>query len=274
MSRRVTYFNSSVASIPNPTQIFGANLFEWWDYTDLATQSITGGLIDSITSKGINAGVFASSGTSRPQSVVGVNSLNVADFDGVNDFMEVAGSTAMYNFLHNGSLGTVIMINRIEDLNPDSVFRFLGNYTILATDVGYSLNYDDRSSVSRNNSIFQIIVRGASPVSVSNFENNYYPTQQYNIIINKIDANASPAAERSAYSLNGGLDVKNNTHIAAPSIANATTNLILGCADGSSLFLKGQIPEIIILNSHPTPTQITQLNNYLTNKYGAPFPIV
>ena len=94
MSRRVTYFNSSRQSLLNPNQIFGANLFDWWDFTDLATQSISGGgQIDSITSKGTNAGVFASSGTERPASIVGVNGLNVADFDGVNDFMQVNAST-------------------------------------------------------------------------------------------------------------------------------------------------------------------------------------
>jgi hypothetical protein len=277
MSRRVTYYNSSYASILNPSQIFGANLYDWWDFTDLATQSIAGGgAINSITSKGTNAAVFSSSGTSRPESIVGINGLNVADFDGVNDFMQVATSTAMYNFLHNGSLGTVILINRIEDANSDNQQVILNNDAFSAANVGYGISFDDRSSVSRNKTILSRASNSSGGVSFLNLSaNGYYSEQQYNLLINKVDANASPVADRSAISTNGGSEIKNNVSTVAPSVANASFNMTIGRNAGLTFaYLKGQIPEVIILTSHPTPTQITQLNNYYTNKYGGTFPIV
>jgi hypothetical protein len=275
MSRRVTYYNSSYASILNPSQIFGANLYDWWDFTDTSTQSITSGLINSITSKGTNAAVFSSSGTERPASIVGVNGLNVADFDGVNDFMEVATSTAMYNFLHNGSLGTVIAITKVTYTTEELGGLIINNTIIASANRGYGLRYDNRTSLGFAKAIFSYIVRGVAGSFVSqNIENNFFDNQ-YNLITDKVNANASPVADRSVISKNFGSEIKNNANTGAPSVANASVNMTIGRNAGlTSGYIKGQIPEVIILNSHPTPTQITQLNNYLTNKYGGTFPIV
>jgi hypothetical protein len=275
MSRRVTYYNSSRASILNPSQIFGANLYDWWDFTDTSTQSITSGLINSITSKGTNAAVFSSSGTERPASIVGVNGLNVADFDGVNDFMEVATSTAMYNFLHNGSLGTVIAITKVTYTTEELGGLIINNTIIASANRGYGLRYDNRTSLGFAKAIFSYIVRGVAGSFVSqNIENNFFDNQ-YNLITDKVNANASPVADRSVISKNFGSEIKNNANTGAPSVANASVNMTIGRNAGlTSGYIKGQIPEVIILNSHPTPTQITQLNNYLTNKYGGTFPIV
>jgi hypothetical protein len=276
MSRRVTYFNSSFTSILTPDLIFGADLYDWWDYTDLATQSIAGGgQINTITSKGTNAGVFASSGTSRPQSIVGVNGLNVADFDGVNDFMEVAASTGMYNFLHNGSLGTVIAITKVTYTTEELGGLIINNTIIASTNIGYGMRYDNRASLGFAKAIFNYIVRGVIGTFASqNIENNFFDNQ-YNMIIDKVDADSSPVADRSVISKNFGSEIKNNVASALPSVDNASSNMTIGRNSGlTSGYIKGQIPEIIILNSHPTPTQLTQLNAYLTNKYGGTFPIV
>lgn len=267
---------AGAASILTPIQIFGANLYDWWDFTDTATQSISGSSINSITSKGTNAAVFASSGTERPQSVVGINGLPVADFDGINDNMVVAASTAMYNFIHNGSLATVIAIARVADANPDNQQVILNNDAFSSFNVGYGIAFDDRSSVTRDRAILSRCSGAlASAVFVNLTSNGYFQEQQYNLFINTVDADNATAANRSALSLNGGVEVKNNVLTNAPSVANATNNMTIGALSNlSASFFKGQIPEIIILNSHPTPTQITQLTTYFTYKYGGTFPIV
>ena len=70
MSRRVTYFNSSVASIPNPTEIFGTDLYDWWDITDSSTVTLSGSRIDAIDSKASGSTrQLTSSGANRPQIV-------------------------------------------------------------------------------------------------------------------------------------------------------------------------------------------------------------
>jgi hypothetical protein len=268
-------FQRGVKVILNPSQIFGANLYDWWDFTDTSTQSITSGLIDSITSKGTNAAVFSSSGTERPASIVGINGLNVADFDGVNDFMQVATSTAMYNFLHNGSLGTVIAITKVTYTTEELGGLIINNTPIITTNIGYGLRYDNRTSLGFVKAIYNYILRGVISTSASqNIENNFFDNQ-YNLIIDKVKANASPVADRSVISKNFGSEIKNNVNTSAPSVANASSNMTIGRnAEATSSYIKGQIPEVIILNSHPTPTQITQLNAYYTNKYGGTFPIV
>jgi hypothetical protein len=272
-------FQQSFNSVLSPNEIFGADLYDWWDFTDTSTQSITGGLIDSITSKDTNGAVFASSGTERPASIVGVNGLNVADFDGVNDFMQVAGSTGMYNFLHNGSLGTVILISRIEDANPDNNQVFLSNNGVLSSNIGYSLQYDDRSSIPTNNGIRAVVTKGVTGrFVIISLEDNYYTPQQYNLLIQTLDTDNVIVADRQELFLNNGLGQNTVGAFAyeLPVTSNAFNDFTIGKNSNTlSNYLKGQIPEVIILKDiHPTPTQITQLNNYLTNKYGGTFPII
>jgi PKD repeat protein len=256
-----------------PSQIFGANLYDWWDFTDTSTQSITGGLINSITSKGTNAAVFSSSGTERPASIVGINGLNVADFDGVNDFMQVATSTAMYNFLHNGSLGAAIILNRIEDLNPGNAQILLDNAGFLSANIGITSAYDDRV----DDRFLSATYRGTLGLvqTVNTTANGAYLSQQYNQTVIKLDTDNGVIADRNVVEINNGTEIKNNSTNASQSVANASFNFTIGKnANASTYYLKGQISEVIILTSHPTPTQITQLNNYYTNKYGGTFPIV
>jgi hypothetical protein len=142
--------------------------------------------------------------------------------------------------------------------------------------VGYSLSYDDRSSLTRNNTFPNGIVRGISgnPTSTNLPANNSYQPQVYNVGINIVYPNNATAANRSKISINFGADTQNNILTNNASISNATDNLTL-CknSNASTFFLKGDMVEIIISQNQPTPTQLTQLNTYLTSKYGT-FPIV
>jgi hypothetical protein len=245
-----------------PLKYFGANLYDWWDFTDTSTQSITSGLINSITSKGTNAAVFSSSGTSRPASIVGINGLNVADFDGVNDFMEVATSTTMYNFLHNG-VGTVIIVCKNV---LDSTLKYILSNASGISFVGYRL-LDGVGHVFVN-----FVSNGSSNILINS--SGIY-ADAYNYLINIIDPANATLSERSNLILNQGVENKNNVTSGVPSSSNASSNLTIGkIPNASANFFNENIAEIIILNSKSTPTQITQLNNYYTNKYGGTFPIV
>jgi hypothetical protein len=268
-------FKNVVGGIPSPSQIFGANLYDWWDFTDDSTLTKSGTRVDAITSKA-SARQFTSSGANRPQVVTGaVNGLQVANFDGVSEFMQVPSSTALYNFLHNQEDGgMVIIISKLTDADPNNL-QYILNNTATTSNVGSAINYDDRLSVPANNVIRSLGVRGVGGTTSYNnvTSNNFFTTQQFNILRSIVDPNNGTAANRSKLSINFGADIQNNISISAPSTSNATNNLTLGrLADSSSFFLKGDFAEVLITTGQPTSEQLTQIQTYLTSKYGT-FPI-
>lgn len=247
-------------------EIFPTKVYEDWDYNDLSSQVITTGFIDSITSSGSNAGVLQATGTERPMSVFNATTNKYeSDFDGVNDTMSVLSSTSMYNFLHNTEGGMVVVIARVNTYGYQ-IFIDNANGT---TSVGLLVLYVD------TNSIGAYVGGGGPRVSYNNSPNNNFLTNQYNSIVNIFDNANTSAAERNRVIINGGVEIKNNIELGAPNAANSAFNLTVGSRSGSSTFyLKGQIQRILIIReNNPTPTQLSDLQNTLTNEYGN-FPIL
>jgi hypothetical protein len=263
--------------VANPAQILGANLYDWFDFTDNSTLSLTGVRVNSITSKA-SARQFTSTGANRPQIVTNqINGLQVARFDGISEFMSVPASTALYNFLHNqASGGMVIVVNKITDANPNNAQIIINNNGGSQALIGYFVSYDDRVTTPANNRIRSFITRGVLgfSTSINDSADNIYSPQVYNASINIVDPTNVTAANRSKISVNFGANIQNNILTNTPTNSSATDNLTLGkSSNTSTFFLKGDMVEIIISQNQPTPTQLTQLQTYLTSKYGT-FPIV
>ncbi len=251
-------------SAPAPTfaSIFGANYYDDWDFNDLSTISQSGsGLIDSITSKGTNGGVFTSTGSIRPTSVLNATlGKYVGDFDGVSDIMSVAASTAMYNFLHNAS-GAVFFIGNINSIvgnnwlignGQTAISQVAFNYYVLATDLKLLVNNGTRTINSTT---------ANSSVSGNKFDS---------LIVTVDNTNATPL-DRSELIANGA-SFKNNVATDTGSVSNAQSNLKIGNAFGGSNYFNGQIARIVIIDTLPTPTQLAQVQTLLTSEYGT-FPI-
>jgi hypothetical protein len=270
--------SNSLFAFEDLNDIFGANAYDWWDVTDDATLTKSGTRIDAIASKvtGSTRSMVAS-GSARPQVVTNqVNGLQVARFDGISEFMNVASSTALYNFLHNqASGGAVFVVSRITDADPDAVMSLLGNNNDNSANIGFNIRYDDRSANTRNNRIIQLIARGVvgNLTANNNSPDGFFDTQQFNALINIVDPNNGTADNRSKLSVNFGADIQNNVLTNAASTANASNNLTMGKNSVSALsFLKGDIAEIFIAQNQSTSGQLTRAENYYTYKYGT-FPI-
>jgi hypothetical protein len=259
----------------NPSEIFGADLYDWWDFTDNSTLNLSGSNINSVSSKKSGSTrSFVASGGARPTLVSNlVNGLQGARFDGLASFMQVNSSTALYNFLHNQTNGgCVIIVSRVTDLNPNVLMPFLGNNSLNPVNRGVSIYYDDRISFPRNNNIISQITNGVSTVAVQLFD-NLFETQQFNALTQIFDPKNVTALERLNSIVNFGADNKANIDTEVPTTSNATNNMLLGRNNASgSFYLKGDIAEIIISQNQPTLAQLTQIQTYLTNKYGT-FPI-
>jgi len=270
MARRFTYYGGT--SILTPPEIFGANYYDDWDYGNAAQLTLTGSLIDSCLSLA-SARTMASTSTLRPTLTASqINGYSVARFDGTSDGISVATSTALYNFLHNTSGGAWFAIMKA---NNHTINAYLVNNTIATANVGI-LDYLSELSPA-DNSLVSTVSRGVSGIvntTSNNVSANFvYSNSVFNIITSIHDSGNATAANRHAWQVNSDAQIKNNVRTGAASSANATYNLTFGKAsNGSTNYFSGDLARLIIVNSVPTPTQLTQLLAYFYSYYGT-FPI-
>lgn len=256
-----------IAPIPDDfATILGANYYEDWDFNDAGSLSLTGSLIDSITSSGLNGGVFSSSLGARPTMFTDATlGKDIAIFDGVSDYMEVLGSAANYNFLHDGSGGCIITVLQ-QRVSPASIATILSN-GFGGGNVGF------RSEISSLN-IDRALASNAAGLIYFNPPSTAITNLTYNSNVKTFDVGNATAADKGNVILNG-TDNLNNVNTGAPSVANADDNLLMGVQASflrTGFFLDGRIARVIIADVLPTPTQLTQIQARLNYEYGT-FPI-
>lgn len=256
---------------PTFAQIFGANYYDDWDFNNASSLTLTGTNIDSIASLTGSGRNFTQTGGARPILTFDATiQKNIGLFDGVSSFMQIPTSTGLYNFLHSPVGGTVIFVNRINPLNLDHLSLYINNGRGSTAFIGYTLFYDNRLSISRNNVIAQATGGGVIGTGTNNVSaNNYTSSQKYHSLVNVTNPNTLTLADRSSLILDGGTPVKNNTLSGTASTANASDNMTLGrISNASSFFHNGQIARIIVINAQATAQQLIDVQLRLTYEYG------
>lgn len=264
MGRRFTYYQMANPTPPDYSAIFGANLFDWWNFNDAASLSLSGSLIDSVISQ-VSSRPIASTGSLRPTLITDATlSRNVADFDGIVTKMGAVApaTTSTYKFLHDGSGGAVILISR-NTLSGATQVPLSTAFGIAQT--GFRLQQ------TASNTLSSVVVNGTTNVVIGS-SSNTFSINQWNSCVQVIDADNATASDRVENILNG-TSTKNNATTGTPSAGASSRILDLGKADAAvGAYFKGQISEILIINTIPTPTQLSQLQTYLDYIYGT-FPI-
>lgn len=251
-----------------PAQIFGANYYDDWDFNDLTTISESSGLIDSIDSKTGSGRNFTSSGANRPSLIYDSTNLNkyIADFDGVSEFMSIASSTGDYNFLHDGSGGTMIVVLKNDNISTSSQQRILMNIGTKA-DTGIIFS-------TRNTGVIltQVFNGGGSNVVIDN--QVPFTDSVYHSIVAYMDSDNATPSDRSGIDIDNSGYAKNNTDNYSPApTGDATYDLHLGIQPNFlALEFNGKIARVIIIDTIPTSQQLSDLQYYLTSYYGT-FPI-
>lgn len=262
MSRKTTYYNHSFASVLTPAQIFGANYYDHWRAEDLVLSN--NDLVSSWTSIGLNGADFTSSGSNRPIYLENeLNTYPVVHTPG-NRWMDVNNSTAMYNFLHNGQSAVIAVARETYTSNANVL---LSN-TVVSGGVGLFI-----LRRNTNNQLEHLVHRGVSGSrAILNQQINVWDTQ-YNIIVSMLDATAIAPSDRSIMQVNGGALIQNNTENTTFSPNDSQSDLTLFArAEVRDLRFRGDLAELLIIDTLPTTQQLNQLQAYFTNKYGT-FPI-
>jgi len=267
MSRKIRYSGYSFASILTPAQILGANYYDHWQPSGLT--GVNGDPILTWLSDGLNAATFTFGVGQRP-TVLGaaINGYKAASFNGTTDYGQVLASTGMYNFMHDGSGGTIYAILRFNNLLNGEVYVLFQNLTS-ASGVGITLYNDSRTT--KTNAIQSGVRNGSSSISFQE-SNNFWSSGQFDSMTHKLDVGNPTPLDRCISIINGGSEIKTNTQSGSPSLLNATGNLIIGSTNTGAGLAEMEVAEIIIADTITTPTQDSQMDLYLQNKYGT-FPI-
>ena len=227
--------------------------FIWLDGSDTSTITASGGAVSQWSDKSGN-GKNVSEGTASLQPKTGtttLNGLNVISFDGTD---RLAAATASdWNFLVDGTQHLFAAVLRSS---TSSVNQIAFSTQTSATTAGWRWGH-----LSTN--VYQHFVRNATTTVVAN-EVSTSGTSAY-VVTLLSDAGNATAADRSAFAINGGSLVKNNTATAAPPASAA--QLYLG-QRAATLPWTGYIAEVVIVSgAKATETNRQTLRDYLNSKW-------
>ena len=252
----------------NPGMVSG--LRAWYDASDTATVSATGGLIDSVTDKSGNGLTLTSSGSTRPTyTSAGLNGLNIFTYDG-NDFLESA-LAAPWRFLHDLTGSSIFTVWKPgTSTDPNAMYTLLGTNGAFSSNVGMYVSFEDRSIVG-NNRLRTFITDNTGNWVVSTTTADNFATPNVNQICGWILNPTASASNRASVRVNGGAASQTNTETVSPTTANPAFPLKLGATGGNTGFqfpLLGSIAEVVLVAGALGDTDRQRMEGYLAHKWG------
>jgi|694.fasta_scaffold17646_2 hypothetical protein len=260
-----------------PTDLAGLQL--WLDASDASTlyDATSGGSL--VAADGAVARWEDKSGNARhaTQGTSGSRPLrktsvqggkDVLRFDGSDDSLSIASSTATFKFLHSADSTVFAVFKSGTTSNPgQSTYGILYTCRSSFAVVGYGIDALDSSPL--NDAISLTILRGVGgSYNVYNEINGGFPSNQFALAAFVTKPTNGTAANRSDYRKNGGAASQNNAATGAASAANSQADLTLGMVPiDNAGFLNGDIAEIVIYNAALSDTDRASVENFLISKW-------
>jgi hypothetical protein len=231
----------------------------WLDASDTSTISLSGNAVTQWTDKSANAYTFTqSTSTNRPSSGTRtINSKNVIDFDGTNDFLSSTAVASTWNFLHNSTGNTTFWVILPDTSANYEVISFTnegqGSYT------GFTFQYSENNPQN----LFYGITSTAAVCNVS----QTLTTGAAALYTFKADPANATLANRLKYYKNNGAATGSNTANGTVTNNDARITLQLGGYTGFTHF-NGAIAEIIAYSSILSDADREKTRDYLITKWG------
>jgi len=248
----------------DPSSLTGLQL--WLDASDSSTVSASGSplKVSQWDDKSGN-GRHATQGTAAAQPSSGVdtqNALNVLTFDGNDNLL--AGTASNWVFLHDGSVSTVWIVARAGNSpNPAAIYGLATTQSAVGgTSRGFSMYYAD---AFENDALAVVVANGSSGAVYGTSGNNAFPAQTWKRLRSITDPDNTTASLRLSISVNNNLETRNNTNSNSVSSLDPASTLAIGSTNNR---LIGAIAEVIIVNGTLAPQQITNVESYLSTKWG------
>lgn len=238
--------------------IAGLTVQGWYDFSraDTLYDAVSGGSL--VSAGGTIARIEDLSGNGRhlTQATAGLrptrqtaiqNGLDVGRFSG----NRLTGATAAdWKFMHDGTNVIVCCILRAGNVaDPNALFVLLGTNAQSTTTVGYSLSYDDRASVPRNNVLNNIVSRGVGGQgTIGNISANdvILPNTFQPLSVLTQPTNGTASARSSI--VIDGVAIANNTNTFGVSAANPLGAFTIGAAPDGTSPLNGDVGTVVIVS--------------------------
>lgn len=244
----------------------------WLTPHDTATATIATG-VSQIRDRKLGAGRVFDQATGGAQPGLGspLNGKNGLTFNG-SQWLTSSSST-IWNFLHTaaGAGATIVAVWQAgNSADPNALHGLLGNNAAQSANHGFSLFFDDRLPSGRNLRAGALITRGVSGqfTALNLSADNAHPPNTPAIITHIGNPGNGTATNRSAITVNGGAEIKNNTDLNAASSANASHPLQLGAIGNNASPLVGVIWEIVVLPPSTSLATVQLVQGYLAGPAG------
>jgi len=221
-------------------------------------------------------GRHATQGTSgnRPLRKTAIQGgQDVLRFDGSDDSLSIASSTATFKFLHSADSTVFAVFKSGTTANPGhGAYAVFGTGNTTTTVVGAMFYTGDNNPTTANDALYWYVSRGGQGTWPVFFDgNNYFPSNAFGMISLLSKPQDGTSANRLAIRRNGANLSTANTPEGSPqtvSTANSTNDFTIGrMPSGQSEFLNGDICEIIIYNSALSDANRALVENYLLAKW-------
>jgi hypothetical protein len=197
-------------------------------------------------------------------TVSSVNSLPSLSFDG-GDFF-TAGSIGEWNFLHNTSGFTAVIVFAKATANPGTSQILVDTLAVSSANIGISIFYDDRAIVPADDRLRVLIGRGVSgsPLQDRSSSNGVIDGTVPHIIVVRYDGISTLDARVD------GVQVINATsnNSGSPSGSNSTYTLNLARAGTNAIFASGQIPLVALFDNDLSLGDVEAIETYWMTQYG------
>jgi hypothetical protein len=254
---------ASILATTSPAGIPVAGYKLWLDATDATTITAVGGAVSQWSDKsGFGSNFTQGTGANQPTTGTRtINSKNIIDFDGTNDFLSCPSSTGLFKYLHGTTGGTTFFVGIVDD--TAAAKGLFGSAQFASAQIGIM------AGLSAAEKTELLIARGESGVSTAiALDVNTITSGSAFYLSNKFDGGNATAGNRLREALNGGAFAGANTLTNAASSANSTYDMAVGAVGSGTSPFNGGIGEIIFYEGILSDGNIDLVEAYLAAKWG------
>ena len=228
------------------------DLVGWWDADAASTFTYSSGTSVSQWDSKVNGyNLVQATGASQPSRSGTINGLSSVVFDGTNDFLSVA------DFDMTGTQRVTIAV--VMTAASSASFRII---------VEHGTDGQDGAWTTFKNLSDKFAMQKTSTAGANSFETTGALSTTPKVVVGVHDGTLS-SQETTVWMDNSNAGTRSNT--ANTNSGNVNATLRVGARQGTSLFLNGQIAELVITKSALSTTEREALQTYLADKWGITF---
>ena len=205
----------------------------------------------------------ATEATNGPQRKTAIQGgRDVLRFDGSNDKLTIASSTAAFKYLHSGQSTTFIVLKHAFSIGSNGLGTLLSNQTAFTSGVGTSAIINDISGDA-----FDIVASNAAGV-VARDQLAGIARDVFALVSVATDLQNGTQGNRYKLYKNGGAE--NSSTVSgsgSASTSNAAQDLRIGSLHSNEWWFLGDIAEIVSYDSALSDTDRAAVENYLLAKW-------